>query len=125
MGLSTGDYSVQGLEDDFTIERKSLGDLYGSLTSGRDRFSRELQRMKAFGFSRLLIIGSVHEIEQGAARHRGMNPLAVLNSLAAIEARGVPIVFARSPEAAAALVEKWSFWRSRELMKNTTQLIRV
>ena len=116
---------MQGLEDDFTIERKSLSDLYGSLTSGRERFSRELQRMKAFNFARLLVIGSVHEIEAGSSRAKGMNPLAVLNSLHAIEARGVPVVFASSPEAAADLVQCWSFWRAREHLKNTSQLIRV
>ena len=55
-GLPTGDYSIAGLEDDFCIERKSLSDLYGSLTSGRDRFMRELQRMRAYQFRRLLII---------------------------------------------------------------------
>ena len=124
-GLPTGDYSVVGLEDQFAVERKSLSDLYGSLSSGRERFSRELQRMRAFPFSRLLVIGSVHEIEQGSSRAKGMNPLAVLNSLAAIEARGVPVIFAQSPEAAAALVERWAFWRARELMKNTSQLIRL
>ncbi len=124
-GLSTGDYSVVGLEDDFTVERKSLSDLYGSLTSGRERFSRELQRMRAFSFARLLIVGSVHEIEQGAARHRGMNPKSVIHSLHAIEARGVPVVFAQSPAAAAALVEGWAFWRAREHLKNTSQLIRL
>ena len=123
-GLSTGDYSAQGLEDDFTIERKSLSDLYGSLTSGRERFTRELQRMRAFGFSRLLIIGSVHEIEQGAARHRGMNPKSVIHSLHAIEARGVPVAFAPSPEAAAALVERWAFWRCREVIKSTSQFVK-
>ena len=60
-GLPTGDYSVLGLENDFCVERKSLGDLYGSLTSGRERFSRELQRMRAYRFARLLIIGSVRD----------------------------------------------------------------
>jgi len=116
-GLSTGDYSAVGLEDDFTVERKSLSDLYGSLTSGRERFTRELHRMKAFAFSRLLIVGSVHEIESGASRYRGMNPKAVLNSLAAIEARGVTVTFTPSPQSAADLVERWAFWRARELFK--------
>ena len=115
--LATGDYSVAGLEDDFCVERKSLSDLYGSLTSGRDRFKRELQRMKAYPFARLLIIGSVHEIEQGSSRARGINPKAIIHSLHAIEARGVPVVFASSPSEASALVERWAFWSLRELTK--------
>jgi ERCC4-type nuclease len=121
-GLTTGDYSVAGLEDDFCIERKSLNDLYASLTSGRDRFKRELHRMKAFPFCRLLIIGSEHEIEQGASRHRGINPKSILHSLHAIEARGVPVVFANSSHSAAILVERWAFWRVREVLKLSTAL---
>lgn len=123
-GLPTGDYSVLGLENDFCVERKSLSDLYGSLTSGRERFTRELQRMKAYRFARLLIIGSVHEIEAGSSRHRGINPKAILNSLAAIEARGVPVVFATDPRAAAQLVQGWAFWSSRESLKQASQLVK-
>ena len=116
-GLTTGDYSVRGLEDDLCIERKSLPDLYGSLTSGRERFMRELHRMRSYNFARLLIIGSEQEIQQGSSRHRGINPKAILHSLAAIEARGVPVCFSPSPVTAAALVEKWAFWRAREVLK--------
>jgi ERCC4-type nuclease len=121
-GLTTGDYSVAGLEYDFCIERKTLPDLYSSLTSGRNRFMRELHRMKAYPFARLLIIGSEHEVEQGASRHRGVNPKSILHSLAAIEARGVPVVFSSSPANAAALIERWAFWRCRELLKMTAAL---
>ncbi len=42
--LKTGDYSVKGYEDFVAIERKSLDDLVGSLTNGRQRFERELSR---------------------------------------------------------------------------------
>ena len=70
--LPTADYSVSGLEEDFAVERKSLPDLFGSLTSGRDRFRRELQRLLAYPFRRLLVIGSEAEIAQGMSRARGM-----------------------------------------------------
>jgi len=116
-GLTTGDYSVAGLEDDFCIERKTLPDLYGGLSYGRNRFKRELHRMKVYAFCRLLIIGSEREIEQGASRHRGVNPKSILHSLHAIEARGIPVVFTPSPVTAAILVERWAFWRVREVLK--------
>jgi len=118
-GLVTGDYSVAGLEDDFCVERKSLSDLYGSLTSGRDRFLRELQRMRAYQFRRLLIIGSEREIEMGSSRAKGINPKAILHSLHAIEARGVPVVFAPSPAKAALLIERWAYWFTRESLKKS------
>jgi DNA excision repair protein ERCC-4 len=121
--LPTADYSVAGLEEDFAVERKSLPDLFGSLTSGRDRFRRELQRLLAYPFRRLLVIGSEAEITQGMSRARGVNPKAVLHSLYAIEARGVPVVFARDPGTAADLVERWAFWRAREVLKKSSALL--
>ncbi len=39
-GLKSGDYSIAGYEDAVAVERKSLSDLYGTLTSGRDRFRK-------------------------------------------------------------------------------------
>jgi len=37
-----GDYSIQGFDRTISIERKSLGDLYGTLTRGRNRFRNEI-----------------------------------------------------------------------------------
>lgn len=42
--LDTGDYSVQGYEDTFAIERKSGDDLCLSLGVERERFEREMVR---------------------------------------------------------------------------------
>lgn len=43
--LKTGDYSIIGFEKKICVERKSKSDLFGSVTTGRDRFEREFQRM--------------------------------------------------------------------------------
>ena len=45
--LDTGDYSLIGLADRVAVERKSLPDLIGSISQGRERFERELQRAAA------------------------------------------------------------------------------
>jgi hypothetical protein len=42
--LSVGDYTTKKLLNAFHIERKSLSDLYGTLTSGNRRFKYELFR---------------------------------------------------------------------------------
>lgn len=42
--LEVGDYTTNKLLNKFHIERKSLGDLYGTLTSGNNRFKYELFR---------------------------------------------------------------------------------
>jgi DNA excision repair protein ERCC-4 len=113
--LATGDYSFVGGEEDFAVERKSVADLVGSLTAGRDRFMRELQRMKAFPFRRLLIVGAESDI--AAHRYRSnASPTAILHSLHAIEARTVPVVFAATADEAARLVELWVVWRARAIL---------
>ena len=45
--LKTGDYSIIGHEDKIAVERKSLADFYGSITRGRERFEREVERLSA------------------------------------------------------------------------------
>jgi ERCC4-type nuclease len=37
--LNAGDYSLRGLEDRFALERKSISDLVGSVTTGRERLN--------------------------------------------------------------------------------------
>lgn len=47
--LSEGDYSIEGLEDKIVIERKSPGDLYGSIIQGHKRFLDEIIRSRLQG----------------------------------------------------------------------------
>jgi DNA excision repair protein ERCC-4 len=114
--LPTGDYSYRGGEHTFAIERKSLADLVGCLGVDRERFQRQLDRLRAYEFKRLLIVGDKADLEAGNYRSR-LNPTAALNSLCAIEARYCPIVWASTPQDAATLVQEWAFWHYRELIK--------
>ena len=121
--LATGDYSVKGFENSWTTERKSIPDLIGSLTHGRDRFMRELQRMKAYPFRRLLIEGKREDIESHNYRSRA-TPQSILGSLAAIEIRyNLPIVYAESRLKAAQLIEQWAFYYLREKIKQAQSII--
>lgn len=42
--LNVGDYTTIGLLGKFHIERKSMADLYGTITKGHSRFRREILR---------------------------------------------------------------------------------
>ena len=53
--LPTGDYSIEGLEDQVTIERKSLADAFGTIGGQRKRFQRELERMTSFKYAAVVI----------------------------------------------------------------------
>ena len=46
--LPTGDYSLDGFEDRIAIERKAAGDLLSCMTGGRERFTRELERLRGY-----------------------------------------------------------------------------
>jgi len=88
--LSIGDYGVKGFSDwanpAFIIERKSLSDLVHSLGKDRDRFEREVLKMKQFGFRALLIEALESEVQQGRYSSL-MTVAAVLQSLATVRAR--------------------------------------
>ena len=119
--LATGDYSCRGLELDIAIERKSIADLVQSLTTERDRFMRELQRMRSFPFCRLLVIGGISQITTHRYRSN-CNPKSVINSLHAIESRGIPVVFSLTKEEGAILVEDWIWWRCRHVLRESAKL---
>ena len=53
--LKTGDYTIAGHEDRICIERKTVSDLTRTITHGRDRWVRELDRMAGMDWSCVLI----------------------------------------------------------------------
>lgn len=58
-GMKTGDYGLTMTstkkEDHIVLERKSLADLYSSLTSNRLRFEKEIVRMTEFGYAAVIV----------------------------------------------------------------------
>jgi ERCC4-type nuclease len=53
--LASGDYSFRGGEELFAVERKSISDLAACCAGeNRERFFRELHRLRGFRFKRLL-----------------------------------------------------------------------
>jgi DNA excision repair protein ERCC-4 len=55
--LATGDYSIAGAESRIAIERKSIQDLLGSITAGRDRFEREFERLAKLEHAAVVVEG--------------------------------------------------------------------
>ena len=60
--LKTGDYSIAGLEDEVSIERKSVADFYGSIGQGRERFEREMQRLAMLSYAAVVVEGNWQDI---------------------------------------------------------------
>ncbi len=124
--LVSGDYSVQGLEHLFAVERKSVADLVGCcMGESRDRFERELHRLRGFQFKRLLIVGTRGEVERHQYRSN-VQPKVVLHTLAAFEVRyDEPVVWAGTAEEAAQAVESWAWWFAREVVKSAVLLAKT
>ena len=113
--LISGDYSIVGSELDFAVERKTIDDLIGSLTQNRERFTREMERLRGYRFKRLLVIGTEQQIGAGEYFSKA-KPKAILGSLRAFEARyDVPVVFEPTAARAARRIEIWAHYYHREL----------
>jgi DNA excision repair protein ERCC-4 len=122
--LTTGDYSIAGLEDQFSVERKSISDLVSCCTGdNRARFERELHRLRGMRFKRLLIIGTESDIRAGRY-YSGINPASVLNTLYAFEVRYCPVVFCPTPQVAAQQIERWAHYFCRQIVENANNLWR-
>ena len=92
-GLKSGDYSLLGFEDKVSIERKTLADFVGSISHGRDRFEREVERLQSFESKVILVEGSAADI----ANHRyqsQMHPNSVMGTIAKYAAVGIPVMLA-------------------------------
>lgn len=83
--LGSGDYSIEGLEHEIAVERKSLADLFGTLGSGRERFSRELERLSKMNHAAVVIEASWHEILNPRSNgvQSELNPKTIFRSVVA------------------------------------------
>ena len=112
--LPTGDYSVSGFEDLICCERKSLPDLIGCMTSGRKRFERELQRMKAYDARCVVVEAHWQQLRNGEYRSR-ITPEAATHSIVSwISAFAVPFLFVGDRTAAADAVAYFLFTSTKK-----------
>ncbi len=99
--LNVGDYSVAGLEAVVSIERKSLMDFVQCCGRERDRFQRELDRLRGWPVSAVIIESTWTTIEGGTWKRPGMKitPNHVLGSLTSWISQGHTIIVAPRPMA--------------------------
>ncbi len=123
--LTSGDYSIRGMEHLFAVERKSLDDLVACCMGyNRERFERELHRLRGFWFARLLVVGTREQVANGEYRS-SIKSRVVSNSLGAFEARyNVPVVFCPTPAAAVTQIERWAWFAAREVVLAANDLRR-
>lgn len=99
--LSTGDYSIKGMESLICVERKSHQDMYSSLSSGRDRFRKEVLRMAELERACFVVTCTMEEFLRPPSYVKGFtliesrfNPKSAINSLISWHVKyGVPTIF--------------------------------
>jgi ERCC4-type nuclease len=92
--LESGDYSIAGLESRIAIERKSLDDWIGTVLRQRQRFYRELDRLRSFDFRAVFIEASVRDLHAKRVADR-VAPASVLGFIAEVTvAQCVPVYLA-------------------------------
>lgn len=103
--LDVGDYSCV-LSDGFVVpvvfERKSVCDLYGTLSSGYDRFKNEIIRSQDLGLRMILIIeGTLTKVSKGI-KHSKRDPESLLAQTFTLFCKyGIIPVFCKDAEEAA------------------------
>jgi ERCC4-type nuclease len=86
--LDEGDYAIEGHEQTIFIERKSVEDLYGTITQGRDRFCAELLRVveanraDSVKYSRRYVVieGGWNDLDMYILQNGRRCPLSTINS---------------------------------------------
>ncbi|MBI3935170.1 MAG: hypothetical protein HY316_10810 [Acidobacteria bacterium] len=90
--LKVGDYSVVGLEDDCTVERKDLPDLIHSFTTDRAVFVNRLRLMRRYPH-RLLVVTAPLSVVKSRYGAFSTDPNRITQSLiATLAGAGVPFL---------------------------------
>jgi ERCC4-type nuclease len=105
--LKTGDYSLKGYEDCIAVERKSLADFVGSISTNRKRFTAEMERASKIKHFCVIVEGSYFDLFTGNYRSK-LLPQSAIGSAIGIMARyGIPVIMAETREQAKKLCIKF------------------
>lgn len=103
--LPEGDYTVEGLRDKVIIERKSLADFVGSISAGRERFFREVERLQPYQYKYIVVEASLDDVAKHRYRSK-MHPASVVGTAIALTVdHGLPVLWLDSHEYAARYAE--------------------
>ena len=109
--LKTGDYAIAG-DDGFAIERKGLDDFVGTISTGWDRFCREIERMKDWPAKVVIVEGTFEqccfterndEIIPPVHGHHRITPQFIAKQISILSLMGVAVLFAGDAGLAAGL----------------------
>lgn len=120
--LTTGDYSILGLEQVVAVERKSLTDLLQCVGRDRRRFEREVQRLLVYPVRALVIESTWDELEWGAW-HVQVRPQAVVGSVLGWMSRGLPAILAGTHENAGRYVARFLLLSAQRRWREARRIV--
>jgi len=95
--LKQGDYSLVGFEDKVAVERKSYNDCWGSMSLGRARFQRCVERLAKLDRAAIVIECSLTALTVQPARIQRTNAASVVGGLVSYSAQhAIPVFFCDS-----------------------------
>ena len=115
--LNAGDYSIQGYSQMVVVERKSASDLAGTLTAGRKRFVREMDRLREYDAAWIVCESELSELFRGIPMAPNIRPRTFTRSAMFFQLRYPRIHWWAVPGRAVAeaityqLLRSW--WRER------------
>ena len=108
--LKVGDYSVAGLEEICTVERKDLPDLVRSFTVERPVFIDRLRRMRGYSQRLLVITAALSQVKSPYSHSGRASPNRVTQSLiAALVGVGVPFLCVETHELGEEIVASYLY----------------
>lgn len=109
-GLKFGDYGCMVEQNQIPIvfERKGIGDLFGSLTAGYDRFKKVFLRAEAAGFKLIIVIEGTKERILEGYDHSARDPASIIKQLETIERKyGVVHMFFKTRHHMSIYIEEY------------------
>jgi ERCC4-type nuclease len=120
--LYTGDYSIKGLENRVAIERKSLDDLMGCIGTHRERFEKEIVRLRGYETRAIIVESTWKKIENGKYRSR-VKPTQAIGSIMGWIAAGIPVTMAGDHKKAGMFVARMLYITARRRFNELQELL--
>ena len=121
--LPTGDYALLDFPEAISIERKELSDFIGVVGHGRERFERELMRLKAYDASMVIVEASWQDLEAGRWRSK-IKPNVVLQSIASWVSQGHNIILAGDREMGERIARSALFFAYRRKIEPVKRILK-
>lgn len=126
--LCVGDYSIEGYEYRISFDRKSPADLVSTLTSGHDRFLREIARAKHYDYFAIIVetqFRNIRDKEYNGSYHSSVRGDIIISIVMTLKLKyGIDVIFASDREEATSIIlhtfkaflrleqKKWHSYRS-------------